>query len=244
MAASPPKVPAGFAARLVEFAAELRAEGVSSGTAELLDAVAVLEQVPWTEPEDFREALAATLAKSPDDRRVFALVFERFFFRAAELAAIAEGVREGGGGRGRRGRRARRDRSRHAAPPDRRRDARRLGERDARPRAAGDRRVRPRGVGVGRHRRRRAAHPARARAALRPPARPSGRRPAPRRRSARRAAALRGAAAPRARARADRAHVDAAAVAAAERASIAPCRRARSRTSPPCTASSRSSSGG
>jgi uncharacterized protein with von Willebrand factor type A (vWA) domain len=95
-----PSPPAGFAARLVEFAAELRTEGVNSGTAELLDAVAVLEQVPWTEPEDFREALAATLAKSPDDRRIFALVFERFFFRAAELAAIAEGITEGATGSG------------------------------------------------------------------------------------------------------------------------------------------------
>jgi uncharacterized protein with von Willebrand factor type A (vWA) domain len=86
--------PAGIAARLVEFAAELRAEGVSSGTAELLDAVAVLEQISWTDPADFREALAATLAKSQDDRRIFELVFERFFFRAAEAAAIVEGVKE------------------------------------------------------------------------------------------------------------------------------------------------------
>ena len=70
------------------------AEGVSSGTAELLDAVAVLEQIPWTEPEEFREALAATLAKSQEDRRIFELVFERFFFRAAEAAAIVEGVKE------------------------------------------------------------------------------------------------------------------------------------------------------
>jgi uncharacterized protein with von Willebrand factor type A (vWA) domain len=84
----------GIAARLVEFGEQLRAEGVGSGTAELLDAFAVLEQISWTEPEDFREALAATLAKSQDDRRIFELVFERFFFRAAEAAAIREGVRE------------------------------------------------------------------------------------------------------------------------------------------------------
>ncbi|MDQ3607286.1 MAG: VWA domain-containing protein, partial [Actinomycetota bacterium] len=44
----------------------------------------------------FREALAATLAKSQEDRRIFALVFERFFFRAAEAAALREGVRESG----------------------------------------------------------------------------------------------------------------------------------------------------
>jgi len=90
-------VPTGLAARLVEFGEELRAEGVNSGTSQLLDAFAVLAEVPWTEPEDFREALAATLAKSQEDRRIFELVFERFFFRAAEEAAIREGVREHAG---------------------------------------------------------------------------------------------------------------------------------------------------
>src|SRR5213076_1070024 len=39
---------------------------------------------------------AATLAKSPEDRRVFELVFERFFFRAAEAAALRQNVRETG----------------------------------------------------------------------------------------------------------------------------------------------------
>ncbi|HUR84566.1 MAG TPA: VWA domain-containing protein [Solirubrobacteraceae bacterium] len=90
--------PDGIAARLVEFGEQLRAEGVGSGTAELLDAFAVLEEISWTDPGDFREALAATLAKSQEDRRIFALVFERFFFRAAEAAAIREGVRETAGG--------------------------------------------------------------------------------------------------------------------------------------------------
>src|SRR3954466_7825449 len=96
--AEPAPGPPGIAARLLEFSAALRAEGVNSGTAELLDAVAVLEQVPWTDPVSFREALAATLAKSQDDRRIFELVFERFFFRATEAAAIVEGVREGAAG--------------------------------------------------------------------------------------------------------------------------------------------------
>ncbi|MDX6720318.1 MAG: uncharacterized protein QOJ63_2572 [Solirubrobacteraceae bacterium] len=96
--ADAPAAPPGIAARLVELAAELRSEGVNSGTAELLDAVAVLEQIPWTDPADFREALASTLAKSQEDRRIFELVFERFFFRAAEAAAIVEGVREGAPG--------------------------------------------------------------------------------------------------------------------------------------------------
>jgi hypothetical protein len=96
--ALPTPPPPGIAARLVEFAAELRGEGVGSGTAELLDAVAVLDQIAWTDPTDFREALAATLAKSQEDRRVFELVFERFFFRATEAAAIAEGIKEGASG--------------------------------------------------------------------------------------------------------------------------------------------------
>ena len=95
--ATAPPVHPGLAARLIEFSEELRAEGVNSGTSQLLDAFAVLAEIPWTEPEDFREALAATLAKSLEDRRIFELVFERFFFRAAEAAAIRERVREGAG---------------------------------------------------------------------------------------------------------------------------------------------------
>src|SRR5437762_7551917 len=83
--------------RLLEFGEELRSEGVAVGTSELLDAFAVLKEVSWTQPADFREALAATLAKSQEDRRVFDLVFDRFFFRAAELQAVREGVGEGGG---------------------------------------------------------------------------------------------------------------------------------------------------
>jgi uncharacterized protein with von Willebrand factor type A (vWA) domain len=82
-------------ARILEFGEELRREGVAVGTSELLDAFAVLREIDWTEREDFREALAATLAKSQEDRRVFELVFERFFFRAVELAALRKDVREG-----------------------------------------------------------------------------------------------------------------------------------------------------
>jgi uncharacterized protein with von Willebrand factor type A (vWA) domain len=87
----------GLAARILEFGEELRSEGVAVGTSELLDGFSVLGEIEWTDPVDFREALAATLAKSQEDRRVFELVFERFFFRAAELAAVREGVREEGG---------------------------------------------------------------------------------------------------------------------------------------------------
>jgi uncharacterized protein with von Willebrand factor type A (vWA) domain len=93
---SPSASPEGLAARILEFGEELRREGVSAGTSEMLDAFAVLEQISWTSQEDFREALAATLAKSQEDRRVFELVFERFFFRAVELAAAREGITEQG----------------------------------------------------------------------------------------------------------------------------------------------------
>src|SRR5881227_3525434 len=89
--------PPGFAPRLLELADELRKEGLAVGTSELLDAFAALQQLSWTSEEDFREALAATLAKSQEDRRVFELVFDRFFFRAVEIAAAREGVREDGG---------------------------------------------------------------------------------------------------------------------------------------------------
>ena len=93
-----PRAAAGVSlpARIVDFAEALRAEGLAVGTSELLDAFAALEEVPWTDRPAFREALAATLAKSPEDRRVFELVFDRFFFRAAEEQAVARGVREQG----------------------------------------------------------------------------------------------------------------------------------------------------
>jgi uncharacterized protein with von Willebrand factor type A (vWA) domain len=88
---------AGFDARVVEFGEALRAEGVAIGTSELNDAFGALAAVPWTQQGSFRAALAATLAKSPEDRRVFDLVFDRHFFRAAEEGALRRGVREGAG---------------------------------------------------------------------------------------------------------------------------------------------------
>jgi uncharacterized protein with von Willebrand factor type A (vWA) domain len=91
---SPEAPPAGLPARILELGEELRREGVAVGTSEMLDAFEVLREISWTSEEDFREALAATLAKSQEDRRVFELVFDRFFFRAVELAASREGVRE------------------------------------------------------------------------------------------------------------------------------------------------------
>ena len=91
----PDQGPGGFEGQLLAFAEDLREEGMALGTSELLDAFAALEHVPWTEQADFKEALAATLAKSPEDRRVFELVFERFFFRAVEAEASRRGVSEG-----------------------------------------------------------------------------------------------------------------------------------------------------
>ncbi|HSI81976.1 MAG TPA: VWA domain-containing protein [Solirubrobacterales bacterium] len=85
---------AGLGPRLVAFCEELRGEGVAVGTAEILDAFEALDAIPWENPDDFREALAATVAKSQDDRRVFELLFERFFFRAAESEALDRGLRE------------------------------------------------------------------------------------------------------------------------------------------------------
>jgi uncharacterized protein with von Willebrand factor type A (vWA) domain len=87
-------LPPGLAPRLVSFCDELRREGLALGTSEILDAFAALRSVPWTEPADFREALAATVAKSQEDRRVFELLFDRFFFRAAETEALARGIDE------------------------------------------------------------------------------------------------------------------------------------------------------
>src|SRR5919204_675240 len=76
--------PPGFPARLLEFADELRKEGMAVGTSELLDAFHALRELSWTDQEDFREALAATLAKSQEDRRVF----ERLLRRELERALI------------------------------------------------------------------------------------------------------------------------------------------------------------
>jgi uncharacterized protein with von Willebrand factor type A (vWA) domain len=87
----------GFAGQLLGFADELRQEGLAVGTSEILDSFRVLELVPWSEQGEFKEGLAATLAKSPEDRRVFDLVFERFFFRAAEAEASRQAITEAGG---------------------------------------------------------------------------------------------------------------------------------------------------
>jgi uncharacterized protein with von Willebrand factor type A (vWA) domain len=88
--------PPGLAPKLLGFCEELRGEGIAVGTSEILDAFAALDEVPWTSQDDFREALAATIAKSQEDRRLFELLFDRWFFRAAEAEAIEQGVGEEG----------------------------------------------------------------------------------------------------------------------------------------------------
>ena len=86
--------PPGLPARLLELAEELRAEGVAVGTSELLDAFDALGEVGWGQRLEVKESLAATLAKSAEDRRIFDLVFERFFFRAPEAEALDRDVSE------------------------------------------------------------------------------------------------------------------------------------------------------
>jgi hypothetical protein len=94
----PDRGPGGFDGQVVSFAEELREEGMAVGTSELLDAFAALAEITWTVQSDFKEALAATLAKSPEDRHTFELVFDRFFFRAAEAEAARQEISEAAAG--------------------------------------------------------------------------------------------------------------------------------------------------
>ncbi len=91
----PERAPGGFDGQLLAFAEDLREEGLAVGTSEILDAFQALTHVAWTDQTGFEEALSATLAKSPEDRRVFELVFDRFFFRAAEAEAARREIDEG-----------------------------------------------------------------------------------------------------------------------------------------------------
>lgn len=81
-------VPSGMTEQVLAFCDELRREGVAIGTSEIQDAFSALEIVPWQAQIDFKESLATTVAKSPKDREIFELVFERHFFRATEQAAL------------------------------------------------------------------------------------------------------------------------------------------------------------
>ncbi len=96
----PDRPPGGMQGQLLAFAEDLREEGMAVGTSEMLDALDALGHVSWTDPAAFRTALSATVAKSPEDNRIFELVFERFFFRAAEAEAARQGVSESPDGSG------------------------------------------------------------------------------------------------------------------------------------------------
>ena len=96
----PERPPGNLDGQLLSFAEDLRAEGVAIGTSEILDAFEALNLVEWTDSHDFKEALATTLAKSNDDRRVFELVFDRFFFRATEAQAARRNITEANAGVG------------------------------------------------------------------------------------------------------------------------------------------------
>ncbi len=96
----PDRTTGGINGQLLAFAEDLRDEGVKVGTSEMLDAFGALEHISWTDQDAFRSALSATIAKSPEDRRVFELVFDRFFFRAAEAEAARQEISEAPGGQG------------------------------------------------------------------------------------------------------------------------------------------------
>ena len=97
MPGPPPRLdtpPRSFDAQLLAFAEELREERLALGTSEILDAFEALAEIEWNDQAAFKETLAATLAKSSEDRRVFDLVFDRFFFRAPEAEAARRRITE------------------------------------------------------------------------------------------------------------------------------------------------------
>lgn len=85
----------GFEPVMVDFARELRDEGMAVGTSELLDAFDALGAVDWRSRGQFKTAMSATIAKSQEDRDLFSAVFDRYFFRATELEAAKEQAAEG-----------------------------------------------------------------------------------------------------------------------------------------------------
>src|SRR4051812_37218356 len=84
----------GMAPRVLEFADELRQGGGAGGASELLDALQAPHPRSLGFPDDFREGLAATLAKSQEARHVLDVLFDRFFFRAVEKEAVERGLKE------------------------------------------------------------------------------------------------------------------------------------------------------
>ena len=114
-----------------------------------------------------RSALAATLAKSPEERRVFDLVFERFLFRATEAAATARPGSSRPAAAGAPTAPRTRSTSRSCGRRSRRRSRERRRGAPARPRAPRDGGARAPARRSRRCRHRRAAHPPGARPAQR-----------------------------------------------------------------------------
>jgi uncharacterized protein with von Willebrand factor type A (vWA) domain len=85
---------AGVGPLVVDFARELRDEGMAVGTSELLDTFDALGVVDWTDRSAFREAMSTTIAKTQEDRALFAAVFDRYFFRATEAEAARQNEKD------------------------------------------------------------------------------------------------------------------------------------------------------
>ena len=69
-------------------------EGVAVGTSEMLDAFAALEHVPWAEQPTSRRRSPPRSPSRPRTGALFELVFDRFFFRAAEAEAARRKITE------------------------------------------------------------------------------------------------------------------------------------------------------
>jgi uncharacterized protein with von Willebrand factor type A (vWA) domain len=70
------------------------------GTSELLDTFDALGVVDWTDRSAFREAMSTTIAKTQEDRALFAAVFDRYFFRATEAEAARQNEKDQAGTEG------------------------------------------------------------------------------------------------------------------------------------------------
>src|SRR4051794_3365829 len=82
------------AGSLLAFFEDLRSEGGAVGTSQIPDAFAALAEGRRPDQRASREPLAATTAKSQEARRIFELLFERHFFRAAETEALERGIED------------------------------------------------------------------------------------------------------------------------------------------------------
>ncbi len=77
-------------AKLQEFVALLRKNGVRTSTAELLDAVRALDAVGFDDPQQVRAALSTSLIKREEDQDSFEDLFDLYFFRPGQFLKDAE----------------------------------------------------------------------------------------------------------------------------------------------------------